>query len=136
MNTRLIILACATGFLSPLSVAEDTPLGKQMESVNDSYKAMGKEADSAKGAAQARKAQQALLKAMEETPKLVSKMPEGPAKELAAAEYRKMIGQSFVAMCEIEMAFLNGKTEEVEKITAALKELKKAGHQKFMEEEE
>lgn len=135
MNTRLIILACATGFLSPLSLAEDTPLGKQMESVNDSYKAMGKTTDAAKGAAEARKAQQALMKTMDETPKLVSKMPEGPAKELAAAEYRKMISQALVAMCEIEMAFLNGKTEEVQKITAALKEMKKAGHGKFMEED-
>lgn len=116
-------------------MAEDTPLVKQMESVNDSYKAMGKTTDAAKGAAEARKAQQALIKTMGETPMLVSKMPDGPAKELAAAEYRKMIGQALVAMCEIEMAFLNGKTEEVQKITAALKEMKKAGHGKFMEEE-
>jgi hypothetical protein len=36
----------------------------------------------------------------------------------------------------MEEAFLKGKPEEVAKITAALKELKKAGHGKFMEEEE
>lgn len=110
-------------------------MAKQMESVNDSYKAMRKETDAAKGAAEARKAQQALIKTMGETPALVSKMPEGPAKELAAAEYRKMIGQCLVAMSELEVAFLNGKPEEVAKITAVLKDLKKAGHDKFMEEE-
>lgn len=136
MNTRLIILACAAGFLSPISAAEDSPLAKQMESVDDSYKAMRKETDAAKGAAEARKAQQALIKTMGETPNLVAKMPAGPAKELAAAEYRKMIGQAYVALCEMEEAFLKGKPEEVAKITAALKELKKAGHDKFMEEEE
>jgi len=135
MNTRLIILACAAGFLAPISAAEDTPLAKQMETINDSSKAMSKETDPAKSAAQAREAQQALLKAMNETPELVAKMPEGRAKVLAAAEYRKMIGQALVAMCEMEVAILNGKTDEVEKIAAALKDLKKAGHDKFMEEE-
>lgn len=135
MNTRLIILACAAGFLSPISAAEDSPLAKQMESVDDSYKAMRKETNAAKGASEARKAQQALIKTMGETPNLVAKMPAGPAKELAAAEYRKMIGQAYVALCEMEEAFLKGKPEEVAKITAALKELKKVGHGKFMEEE-
>lgn len=135
MNTRLIILACAAGFLAPISASEDTPLAKQMEAVNDSSKAMRKETDPAKGAALAREAQQALIKSMSESPELVAKMPDGPAKVLAAAEYRKMIGQSLVAMCEMEVAILNGKTDEVAKITAALKDLKKAGHDKFMEDE-
>jgi len=134
MNTRLIILACTAAFFAPVSAEEDSALAKQMEVVNDSYKAMGKEADSAKGAAQAREAQQALIKSMSETPALVTKMPDGPAKALAAAQYRKMIGQSLVAMCELEEAFLNGKTEEVAKIVKALKVLKKTGHDKFMEE--
>ena len=80
--------------------------------------------------------QQALIKAMTELPEVVTKMPDGPEKAKAAAEYRKMIGLSFVAMCEVEEAFLAGKTDEVAEIVTKLKELKKAGHDKFMEEEE
>jgi soluble cytochrome b562 len=140
MNNRLILLGCAACLSLPLSAKEkdkeETPLGKQMEHVNDALKAIRKETDPAKGAAEAREAQQALIKAMSELPALVKKMPDGPEKVKAAAEYRKMIGRVFVSLCEMEEAFLAGKTDEVAKIAATLKDMKKAGHDKFMEKEE
>ncbi len=114
---------------------EDTPLGKQMKATNDALKAIKKETDPAKGAAEAREAQQSVLKALGEIPELVSKMPDGPEKAKAAAEYRKMLGKVFVTFCEIEEAFLNGKTDQIAGIMASLKDMKKAGHDKFMEEE-
>lgn len=136
MKSRLILLGCAACLMLPLAADEETPLEKQMEAFNDAYKAFRKESDSTKGAALARDAQQALIKSMAELPELVAKMPEGTEKAKASAEYRKMIGHCLVAMCEVEEAFLAGKTDEVAEIVTKLKEMKKAGHDKFMEEEE
>jgi soluble cytochrome b562 len=138
MKHQLMLMGCAVCLLGSVSVSqghEDTPLGKQMEVFNDAYKAFRKETDPAKGAAQAREAQQAVLKGIVEMPEMLSKMPEGPVREKAAAEYRKMMGRVFVTLCEVEEAFLAGKTDEVAKLVEALKEMKKAGHDKFMEEE-
>jgi soluble cytochrome b562 len=137
MKKQLLLLTCAVGFMMPLPGAaeEETPLGKQMEAMNDAYKAFRRETDPAKGAALARDAQQAALKSAAETPSMLAKMPDGPEKAKAMAEYRKMIGKLFVSFCEVEEAFLAGKIEEVAKIVENLKELKKTGHDQFMEEE-
>ena len=138
MKKQLLLLTCAVGFLLPLPIfAEDeTPLGKQMEAMNDAYKAFRRETDPVKGAAQAREAQQAALKSASEVPSMLTKMPDSPEKAKALLEYRKMMGKLFVSFCEVEEAFLNGKIEDVAKIVESLKEQKKAGHDKFMEEEE
>jgi len=134
MKQRLMLLGVAACLILPLP-ADDTPLGKQMEIFNDAYKAFCKETDSTKGAALAREAQLAVAKGLTELPEMLTKMPDGPDKAKAAAEYRKMMGQAYVALCEVEQAFLAGNTEEVAKIVGTLKEMKKAGHDKFMEEE-
>jgi hypothetical protein len=134
MKLPLLALGFAACLALSISAEEHTPLGEQMETFNDVYKAIRKESDPAKGAALARDAQKEMIKALAETPEVVAKMPEGTAKTKSAAEYRMMIGRVFVSLCEIEVAFLDGKTEEVSKIVASLKEMKKEGHDKFMEE--
>ncbi|MGL5017264.1 MAG: cytochrome b562 [Luteolibacter sp.] len=138
MKKQLLLLTCAVGFLLPLPILaeEETPLGKQMEAMNDAYKAFRRETDPVKGAAQAREAQQAALKSASEVPTMLTKMPDSPEKAKALLEYRKMMGKLFVSFCEVEEAFLNGKIEDVAKIVESLKEQKKTGHDKFMEEEE
>lgn len=103
--------------------------------MNDAYKAFRKETDPAKGAALAREAQEAVAKGLTGVPELVAKMPDGAEKAKAAAAYRKMMGQLYVALCEVEEAFLAGNTGEVAKIVEAMKEMKKEGHNKFMEDE-
>ena len=119
----------------PTRAAEDeTPLGKQMEATNDAFKAFRRETDPVKGATQAREAQLSVLKAAAEVPKMIKEMPEGPDKAKAAVTYRKMMGKLFVTLCEVEEAFLNGKIDEVAKLVESMKEQKKAGHDKFMEE--
>ena len=115
---------------------EHTALGKQMEAVNDAFKAFRKETDATKGAAQAREAQAALVKGFGEVPESIKEMPEGPEKAKALAEYHKMIGQLYVTLCDVEIAFLNGKTDEVAKIVDAIKTLKKDGHKKFMKDDD
>lgn len=132
-------MGCAVGLLLVPAVAQDeehTKLGEQMESMDDAFKGFRRETDPVKGAAQAREAQTATLKATAEIPALIKEMPEGPEKAKASAEYRKQMGKVFVTLCEVEEAFLAGKIEDVTKLVEALKEQKKAGHQKFIKEEE
>lgn len=136
MKFPVAALVLALSASIPAVRAEDTPLGSQMEAMNDAYKAFRKETDPAKGAALAREAQQAVLKGLAEAPEMLSKMPEGPGKAKAAAVYRRMMGQLYVKLCEVETAFLEGKTEEVATLVESIKELKKAGHDKFIEDEE
>lgn len=119
-----------------MAADEETPLGKQMEAMNDAFKGFRRETDPVKGAAQAREAQTAALKSAMEVPAMLKAMPEGPEKAKALVEYRTQIGKLFVTLCEVEAAFLNGKIDEVAKIVETLKEAKKTGHDKFMEEEE
>lgn len=123
--------------LTPARAAEEqTKLEEQMEAMDDAFKGFRRETDAVKGATQAREAQQAALKSAAEIPKTLKALPEGPEKAKALAEYRKMMGKLFVTFCEVEEAFLNGKMDEVAKIVDAIKEKKKAGHDKFVEDEE
>lgn len=139
MKNRIFLIAC-TACLLGLPVAaqekEQNALGKQMEAMNDAYKAFRRETDPVKGAASAREAQKAALQSASEIPELVKEMPEGTDKEKAALSYRKMMGKLYVSLCEVEEAFVSGKLEEVAKIVDSLKEMKKTGHDQFMKEEE
>ena len=133
MKTRLLLAVIATCFAAPLH-ADDTPLGKQMEEFNDAYKALRREEDPAKAAALTREAQQAVVKSLSELPSMVGKMPEGPEKAKAAAEYRLMMGKVYVTLCEIEAASLAGEMDKVAELVKGLRTAKKEGHDKFMEE--
>lgn len=137
MKIQWMLFACLMGVSLPL-VAEDdepeSPLARQMSELDDAYKALKKETDPEKGAASARVAQQALILGLAELPEMLKKMPDGPAKATAAAEYRKLMGQCYVIFCEIEQAFLAGKVDQVMGLIENLKAVKKTGHQKFIED--
>lgn len=138
MKTRILLKGFAALILfAPMSAiaADDSPLAKQMESLDDAYKGFRKEKDAAKGAAQAREAQQALIRGFAETPPMLAKMPDGQEKEKAAAHYRTMMAAVLVKLCEVEHKFLAGDIAGVEKLVAELKDLRKQGHDKFMEDE-
>ena len=137
MKKHLLLMSCAIGLLCIPARAEEeeTPLGKQMEVMNDAFKAFRNETDPVKGATQAREAQQAALRSALEMPEIFKTMPDGPEKAKAVLEYRKMIGKLFVALCEVEEAFVAGKMNEVATIVASIKEMKKTGHDKFMKDE-
>jgi hypothetical protein len=122
-------------FVQP-SMADDTPLAKQMDVMNDAYKAMRRETDPAKGAASARTAQDAMIKSIVELPEMVKGMPEGPEKAKASASYRKMMGNLIATLADMELAFLNNDMVKVKEIVESMRDLKKEGHDKFMEEDE
>ena len=87
MKKQLFLLSCAVGLMlcrHGLRKSDETPLGKQMEAMNDAFKAFRRETDPVKGATQAREAQQAVLKSAVEIPEMLKAMPEGPDKAKAA----------------------------------------------------
>ena len=142
MKKQFVLLGCALGLILIPARAEgkddkdQTALGKQMEAMNDAFKLLRRETDPVKGATQARDAQASALKSAAETPERIKEMPDGPEKAKALVAYHKMVGKLFVTFCEVEEAFLDGKIDEVTKIVDSIKELKKAGHDKFMKEDE
>lgn len=138
MKKQLILMGCAAGLMlvSAKAEKEKTALGKQMEAMNDAYKAFKKETDPVKGATLAREAQAAALKSAMEVPQTLKELPEGAEKTKALAQYHKMIGKVYVSLCEVEEAFINGKIDDVAKIINSLKDMKKAGHEKFVKDDE
>jgi hypothetical protein len=120
--------------ISPLQ-AEDTPLAKEMDSMNSAFKAINKEKDAAKGAELARKAQEAVMKSITLVPTLIADIKNPQEKEKALADYRRLVGESYVVFCKMEIAFLEGKMDEVTQLADAAKALKKEGHKKYIEEE-
>lgn len=137
MKKRIYLLACVICLIIPAYAAdehEESALAKQMEVLNDAFKAFRKETDPEKAAAQVREAHQAVLKSIGESPEMLVKMPEGREKMVALAEYHKMMGQLLVTLSELELSFLSGKKEETTRLLEAMKDLKKKGHNQFMEE--
>jgi len=135
MNQRLLPAIFAATLCLCATAAEDPPLVKHMEQVDDAYKALRKTEDAAKGAELAREAQNAVVKTLGEIPTMISKMPDGPERAKAAATYRHMVGQLYVKLCEIEKAFLDNQLDRVAALVDEIKELKKQGHNEFMEDE-
>ena len=116
--------------------ADDSPLAKQMEALDDAYKAFRRETDPVKGAKAAREAQESVLKAIPMVPAMVEKMPAGEPKDKALASYRLQMGKLFVALCEVEAAFVAKDLPKVAELVTTLKGQKKEGHDEFIEEEE
>jgi soluble cytochrome b562 len=118
------------------ATAEDTELGARMDAMNEAYKALRKETDPAKAAEHARVAQAEAAKSMLETPAMLAKMPVGPERAKATLEYRKAMARLYMTLCEVEEACLANDLEAVKALIEELKKQRKAGHDRFIEEEE
>ncbi|MGJ8644819.1 MAG: cytochrome b562 [Luteolibacter sp.] len=128
-------IALSAMFIQPVTADEEhTPLGEQMELMNDAYKAFRREEDPEKGAALAREAQDAMIKAISEFPEMLNDMPDSPEKTKAAAQYRAMMGELITILANIELAFIDGDLEKVSEGVDAMRENKKAAHDKYIEE--
>lgn len=135
---KLLIPVMALGLvvLAPApAVADDTPLGKEMEALDDAYKALRRTSDAKEGAKLARDAQAAVVKAFAMTPELVADGAHPDGEEKAMAAYRKQIAQLLVTLCEIEEAFVAGDMAKVQELITPLRDAKKKGHEAFMEDE-
>lgn len=136
MKMKFLTTALAASFILATPVfADDSELGKQMETMNDAYKQLRRIEDMPKGAQLARECQDAMVKAIAELPEMVKAMPDGPDKAKASASYRSMMGKLISSLADLELAFLNNDKAKVDEIVQALRDTKKEGHDKFMEEE-
>ena len=130
----LAAVLLVAAFAAPLH-AEQEEMVDTMEAVDDAYKAL-KTATGPEAVKLAREAQANTLKALAITPDMAGKMPEGVAKDLALADFRRLLALVYLKFVELEKAHLEGKPEAAEAIRVALKELRKEGHSKHIEEEE
>jgi|GEM_PF-4017739 len=130
----LFAFVLASAFAVPLHAGQEEMVDT-MEAIDDAYKAL-KTAKGPEAVKLAREAQANTLKALAVTPDMAGKMPEGVAKDLALADFRRLLGLVYLKFVELEKAHLEGKPEAAEALRVALKELRKEGHRKHIEEEE
>lgn len=135
---QILISVLALGFVAVAPVQaqadEETPLAKQMEKMNDAYKAFRRTRDPAEGARLARVAQQAIIEGMAMTPELVKNGTHPAGEEKAMAKYRRKTAELLVVFCKVEQAFLEEDFDKVGDLVDPIKEAKKEGHDEYMEE--
>lgn len=139
ISKRLVFsaLVASLAFCQPtMADDDDTPLAKTMEQTSDALKSLRKmdPSDWAGAAKAARTAADGCRKGMEFIPALVKEMKDGKDKTKAIADFRRMMGLSYAALCELELAYLD---EDQAKVEAAMKKIKagkKEGHKKYEDE--
>ncbi|MGJ8677102.1 MAG: hypothetical protein ACSHX0_06275 [Akkermansiaceae bacterium] len=137
---RFVLPAVAAAFvISQPLMADDhgdskmTPLKKSMKEANTALKvlrSMDKD-DWATGAESARTAAAAMLEGMAYLPALVNEMPGGKEKDVAIADYRRLMGVSYASICQLEVAYLEEDQALVDEAMTAIKNVKKEGHKKY-----
>jgi hypothetical protein len=135
-----LFVAGALALVLPLPAAtaeEGKPpsMHNLMERLDDAYRGFRRETDPAKALPLVREAQSAFLQSMALLPPMVEKMPAGADKDKAVATYRNMMAASYLTLTRIELAYLEGDMEAVTTLVTELRDARKAGHEKFMEEE-
>lgn len=113
--------------------ADDTPLGHSMEDASAALKSLRKmdKSDWQGGAAAAHKAAKAILEGIQYEPLLVKEISDSNKKAAAMADYRRLMGLSYAALCQLESAYLAQNAEQVEEAMELIKQLKKEGHKKY-----
>lgn len=111
-------------------------MGKQMEEISDSLKALRKieKDDYAQGATLVRTAHEAMLKSMVHQAALVKEMQDGPEKVKALADSRRLMGLAYAALCELEIAYLEKDDAKIEAAMDKVKGSKKEGHKKYTDD--
>ncbi len=139
---RLLILPVMTAglFICQPALAddddEDTPLAKRMKEASAALKALRKleKDDWAGGVAKSRIAAEGIRKGMEFVPAMIKDMKDGVEKDKALADYRRLMGLNYAALCGLELAYLEKDVAKVEAATKSWKGLKKEGHKKYEDE--
>ena len=115
---------------------DDTPLAKAMSQTSDALKSLRKmdKSDWTGAAKAARTAADGCRKGMEFIPVLVEEMKDGKEKTKAIADYRRLMGLSYAALCELELAYLDEDQAKVDAVMTKVKAGKKEGHKKYEDE--
>jgi len=132
-GAAIVATAAVFVFSQPLTAKEDTPLGESMEQSSKALKSLRsiKKDDWEAGAKAARMAADALRKGMAFEPILLKDIKDPKEKAKALADYKRVMGVAYSALCELELAYLS---EDQAKVDAAMKKVKaakKEGHKKY-----
>lgn len=115
---------------------EKTPMAKEMKTLSDKLKSLRTmpKGDFKAGAQAVREAHGALLKSMAFVPSLIKDMQDGEEKEIALADSRRLMGQTYALLCELEIAYIKKDGELIGQIMSKLKSVKKEGHKKYTDD--
>ena len=135
--TRVVLSLLVAVFLhAPAHAEEDeTPLGNQMQDIKAALKGLRKAEDWDAKAALARKAQEACLNSLQHLPKTFEKITDEKEKAKATADYKRLIGLSYVALCQLEGAFLAEDQDAADAAIDKINATKKEGHDAYTEDD-
>ena len=136
---KLFALGAMMGLvaIAPVRADDDdqTPLGEQMGDVSGALKGLRKAPDFAAKAELARKGQTAVINSLKYLPVMFEGMKDEKVKTKATADYKRMMGQALMLFAELELAFLEEDEDKADEIVDKLKDLKKEGHNAYVEDE-
>jgi len=139
MNFGFSIKILAVVFVMGLAttapvVGDDTPLGKEMDGLSGALKGLRKAESWAAKVALVQEGQVATLNSLKHLPVMFKYITDLAEKKKATADYKRLIGLTYVGLCELEMAFLAEDEDKADVAIDNLKELKKEGHRAYIDE--
>lgn len=134
IKTLALASVMGLGMLAPVHADDDeTPLGKEMEIVSGSLKKLRKAETTDEKVTLVQAAQASTIKSLEYLPYIFKDLKDAKEKAKATADYKMLIGQTYVKLCQLELAYLAGDEDKADEIKGELKDLKKEGHEKYTE---
>ncbi len=137
--TAAVLAAVVVPFgATSLLDAEDPPIVRHMEAMNTPYKAIRRQARRKAFDAETIKnvniMQEHALQAMHVAIPVIEKL-SADKRQAMVAEYKKIQGDTVIALIHLEVALEKGDKEAAAKMIDELGSLKKAGHDKFVPED-
>lgn len=134
IKTLALASVMSLAMLAPANADDDeTPLGKQMEILSGSLKKLRKAETTEDKVALVLAAQAATIKTLAYLPMVFLDLKDEKEKAKATSGYKMLVGQTYVKLCQLEMAYLAGDEDKADEIKGQLKDLKKEGHEKYTE---
>lgn len=137
-NFSIKSLAIATvmgfGLITPSFADDDeTPLTEEMDTISGSLKGLRKAESFAAKIKLVQEAQEATIKSLAYLPAIFKDIKD--PKELAkgTADFKRLIGLTYAALGELELAFIAEDEEKADEVVGKLKDLKKEGHKAYTE---
>jgi hypothetical protein len=134
----LLTLTAALALGANLAVADDTPLGKEMSSMNKSLRALKKQVDDSSKKDDSLALVAKMKKNLEESLKFdPAKTKDQPAagKDAYLAKYKEQMQALGKSIDELEAAIKADKPEDAKKVFEKLSEQKEKGHKDFAPDE-
>ena len=134
-SIKILAVAFVMGAATMTPVfGDDTPLGKEMDELSGSLKGLRKAETWGDKVALAQKGQVATLNSLKHLPVIFKDIKDEAEKKKATADYKRLMGLTYVGLCELEMAFLAEDEDKADAAIDKLKELKKEGHRAYTED--